>query len=84
MVSATNLEFQACHVFRESNTVTDLLVKFENESQDRFAIYCNLPPFPLLAFNNNMIGTWYHRNVITDYFALTEGLFVCSSPPPSK
>lgn len=48
MVSATNLEFQACHVFRESNTVTDLLVKFENESQDRFPVYCNPLSSPYL------------------------------------
>lgn len=65
--------YKYSHVFREANTMSNLLAKNGNECFKALSIIVTLS-YVLAAFNNDVTDNDCHRSVVSDYFVFSQGL----------
>lgn len=77
------LECTINHVFRETNSVANLLAKHGCIATASFTAFHVPPSFVLNTFHKDLIGTMYLRCTCTQYFAFNESTLVSSTLSPT-
>lgn len=69
LLLTTLKEYKLKHVFREANAVADQLAKHRLPEQGKFTLFYQPPSFSLHAFNNDLFGALFHRQISSSCFS---------------